>query len=628
MPEVQNKKDNTRELKYFDSELIPTALSRADSDFLAYVKQLVECDNLSEISTSSDSGSERSDVDDIIHLPSSYLDDIVAAELGAKIVRTDKGTEVILDLPEDRELSKEALPSLNSTIHGSLCIANKNSTVLDPFSVAAPPEGAIVFIDSCDDTLRNSVEERTDLRSMSALSSSSDTSADDMLDDRRVKRVLGQCSSSVVSTDCNKSTCERIEVSSNGLGTGKTPDCGSKLHRKRVFSKKRVKKETASVSEMKPPEVTGDKWDLRRARKPNTRYSDKMFASCLEDEDLSRDAFSEERDNIILDDEFPTDVINDVSKGVPDRANSVSPISLGGNKICFRRLKVPATITQADDGNSDREIVTEPLTGDAYYIIKDNNNIDKGSSEDERGCGDGSMLNQDLILPTLRDLMVESGFRRQDDKSDILPSSVKVGNSVGDSLLVTGNDVSTIRSAHEVGKRPERRRQKLGRSRRVGLGRPPPRRSSGQVCGDDAGNRTPPPSNVADFVMPLSPESDVSASSGEAKKPMLHSKVGDSHTDPSPSNADKKDGQMSNSRIGDTEIKRNLSGGIGTPGGRAQRYSSDDLYKPRPLFSQCSRRVRGHVSSSLGQEAVANCTGKRHGSDVTETLVPSSKRRR
>jgi hypothetical protein len=34
--------------------------------------------------------------------------------------------------------------------------------------------------------------------------------------------------------------------------------------------------------------------------------------------------------------------------------------------------------------------------------------------------------------------------------------------------------------------------------------------------------------------------------------------VGDSHTDPSPSYSDKKDGQMRNSRIGDTEIKRTL----------------------------------------------------------------------
>jgi hypothetical protein len=34
--------------------------------------------------------------------------------------------------------------------------------------------------------------------------------------------------------------------------------------------------------------------------------------------------------------------------------------------------------------------------------------------------------------------------------------------------------------------------------------------------------------------------------------------VGESRTDPSPSNSDKKDEQMPNSRIGDTEMKRNL----------------------------------------------------------------------
>jgi hypothetical protein len=521
MPEVQNKKDAFPELKYFESELIPTALSGADADFLAYVKRLVECDNLSEMSTSSESESEVGDVDDIIHLPSFYLDDIVAAELGAKIVQTDKGTEVVLDLPEDRDLRKEAFPSMKRPEYRSLCITNKNLTVLDPFSLTASPKGAVVF-DSCDDTVRNSVEERTDLRSVSAHRSSSDTFPDAILNDKRVKRVTRQRSSSVASTNGNKSTCERIEVSSNGLDTGKAPDYDSKLHRKNVISKKRVKKDTASVSEMKPPEVAGEKWDLRRARKPSTRYSDKIFASCMEDEDLSHGAFSEERDNIILD-EVPVDGISDVSESIPDRANSAPLNSSGKNKICFRRLKVPSTITQADDGNSDKEIVSEPLAGDTYYIVKDNNNVDKGSSEDERGCGDGSMLNQDLILPTLRDLMVESGFRREDDKSDILSSSVKVENSVGDSLLVAGSNDSAIRAACEVREGSEKRQQKLGRSRRVGLGRPPLKRSSEQVC-DDTGNRTPPPSNVSDFVMPLSPESDVSASSGEAKRPVLQSR--------------------------------------------------------------------------------------------------------
>lgn len=527
MPEVEGgKEDGPAGLKYFDSELNPTALSHADSDFLAYVKRLAESDNLSEISTSS----ETSDTDDIIQLPSFYLDDIVAAELGAKILKTDKGTEIVLNLPEDEELSKRALPSLHSTINDSLPVANKGSTAIDPFSVIASPGQTLVLINPHDSIMRHSVGKRMDLRPISVQSSSSDTSADDIiLNDRNVKKILRRRrSSSVASTNSNKSTSEKTDVASNGLDTGRIPDSSSNIQKKRVFSRKKVKKEIAFMPEMKPPEVAVEKRDLRRSRKPSTRYSNKMFASYLEDEDLSCDAFSEERDNIVLDDESPVVACNDVSKNAPGRANSTSPISVGGNKICFARVKIPATVTQADDDSSDRENMSQPLAGDRYDIIKDNNNIDKGSSEDERGCPDGLMLNQDLILPTLRDLMVESGFRTEDDKSDILPSLMGIGNSVGNSLPKTGSNVHgvtlTVRGAHETSEGTETKRPNLGRSRRVGLGRPHPKRSLEQAGDDDTGNRMPPSSNTADFVMPLSPESDVSASSGEAKKSMLDSK--------------------------------------------------------------------------------------------------------
>jgi hypothetical protein len=525
MPEVESDKEGgSAGLKYFYSELNPSVLSHAESDFLAYVKRLVESDNLSEISTSSDPDSEMSDMDDIIQLPSYYLDDVVAAELGAKILKTGRGTEIVLNLPEDEELSKRSLPSLHSTTDDSFPVANKSSTAVDPFSVIASPGQAVLLTNPRDSNMRHSVGERMDLRPMSVQSSSSDTSAEDMiLSDRNVKRILRrQYSSSGASTNSSQSTSEKIDVASNGLDTGRIPDSGSKIQKKSMFSRKKVKKEISFIPEMKPPELAVEKRDLRRSRKPSTRYSDKMFASYLEDEDLSHDAFSEERDNIKLDDESPVVACN-VSKNVPGRANSTYPISVGGNKICFA-----ATITQADDDSSDRENMSEPLTGDRYDIIKDNNNIDKGSSEDERGCTDGSMLNQDLILPTLRDLMVESGFRTEDDKSDILPSLVGIGKTVGNSLSMTGNNVHnvtlTVRGAHETSEETETKRPNLGRSRRVGLGRPHPKRSSGQAGDDDTGNRMPPSSNTADFVMPLSPESDVSASSGEARKSVLDSK--------------------------------------------------------------------------------------------------------
>lgn len=524
MPDVQKEEeeddDDSEELKYFDPELFPSALSSADSDFLAYVKELLKSENLSEISAS-DSGSEASDVGDTSHLPSFSLDSVLTTEVCTNFVKTDRGTEVWLDLPEEKELSKKDLPSLNSSIKDCLPMANKGVTAVGCCKITASPAEPLVLTDQREHRMSHSTEERTNVISVSALSTPSYISGD-ILNDRKAKRILRQRSSSVTSTNSNKSTSDRTEVASNGLGVGKVQHSSSKLNRKREFLKERVK--TLSVCETKTPEVMVEQRGFRRSHRPSAHYSNKIFSSYMEDEDLSHDAFSEERENIILDDEFSLITRNDISKSVPDRASRLSPIMSGQNNIFFTRMKIPATNTQADDDSSDREIVSEASAGDPYDIIKDNNNIDKGSSEDERGCGDGSMLNQDLILPTLRDLMVESGFRRQDDNSNVLSSLIGVENSVGNSLQVTGSNVGNVRGVHETKKGAETRRPKLGRSRRVGLGRPPPKKLSEQAGGFDTGNRTPPSSNVADFVMPLSPESDISASSVEAKKPVLDPK--------------------------------------------------------------------------------------------------------
>ena len=519
MPDVQKEEeeeeDDSEELKYFDPELFPSALSSADSDFLAYVKELLKNENLSEISAS-DSGSEASDVGDMSRVPSFPLDNIVTTELGANFIKTDRGTEVLLDLPEEKEPSKIALPSLNSSMKDCLPMANKGVTAVGTCKITASPGEPMVLIDQCEHRMSQRTEEGTNVISIPALSISSDNSGD-ILNDKKAKRILRQRSSSVTSTNSNKSTSDRTEVASNGLGVGKVQHSGSKLNRKSEFLKERV-------CETKTPEVMVEQRGFRRSHRPSAHYSNKIFSSYMEDEDLSHDAFSEERENIILDDEFSLITRNDISKSVPDRGSRLSPILSGQNNIFFTRMKIPATNTQADDDSSDREIVSEASAGDPYDIIKDNNNIDKGSSEDERGCGDGSMLNQDLILPTLRDLMVESGFRRQDDNSNILSSLIGVENSVGNSLQVTGSNVGNVRGVHETKKEAETRRPKLGRSRRVGLGRPPSKKLSEQAGGYDTGNRTPPSSNVADFVMPLSPESDISASSVEAKKPVLDPK--------------------------------------------------------------------------------------------------------
>jgi hypothetical protein len=50
--------------------------------------------------------------------------------------------------------------------------------------------------------------------------------------------------------------------------------------------------------------------------------------------------------------------------------------------------------------------------------------------------------------------------------------------------------------------------------------------------------------------------------------------VGDGHTDPSPSNSDVKAGQISNSRLGDTEVRRSL------------RYAPTYLLEPHSFHNE------------------------------------------
>ncbi|PSN46007.1 hypothetical protein C0J52_06347 [Blattella germanica] len=568
-PKVEDDDEDIPDLKYFEPESSPNGISQSESRFLAYVKRL-ETENLSEISTPSDS--ENSDTDDVICLSNIHLDKIVAKELGATLIESDNGTEVLFPVSPERSRS----PS----------VASESGTAVD-YNIIG------------DTVVRLEVESRPDSR----MSNSSDKS--DLSWRGSSKRRRDHLSSS----DSNKSASDKIQQSSFNTNEEKRLDT-NKQPRKRVFSRKKMKKDIEPIPEVNPkPSI--ERRELRRARKPNTRYSSKEFAS-LSDEENSYDAFASE-EKVNFDQRFelksdPVVVLQDVSKSNMVGNNSI--VSVSSNKVKSSQTKIPATVTRDDEDSSDHEHVSESV-GDGYDIIRENNNVDKGSSEDERGCGDGSMLNQDLILPTLRDLMVESGFRRQDDKSDFLPSLVGVVNCISNDGVENQEYGSNERS--------EGRKVKLGRSRRVGLSRPPPKSVSHQANNEVGVKRTATP---PDFVMPLSPESDVSASSGEARKALLD-KVGDNNADASASNSDDK-----NAHKTDQEIRRSLrSGGHGTPGGRGQRYNSDDLYKPRPLFSQGSRRVRGRVSPTTNEEVTRNCSDK-IASDVSETPMTKAKKRR
>ncbi|KAJ9597922.1 hypothetical protein L9F63_011209, partial [Diploptera punctata] len=503
IPDVE--KEDISEFKYFESEIIPNALNESDSQFLAYVKRLVESDNLSDISTPSESeNSEEEEEDDMICLSDINFDEQVANELGARFVKTDKGINVIFDESTDREILKRRRESVEAV------------------------SGSLVDFNIIGDTV---VTLNVNSRPNSVLSNSSEKSSVSNVKRKRER------SSSITSSNSNKS--DKIETSANTVNTGKHSDSNLKS-RKRIFSRKRSKKDLMDL-EIKPIE----KRELRRCRKPSTRYSNKEFASYT-DEDASFDGFPPEE--ITLNEDSNHDpkpeivVLND-----------------------FKSSKCSVEISNDDDDDSSDRVMILECVEDGYDIIKDNNNIDKGSSEDERGCGDGSMLNQDLILPTLRDLMVESGFRREDDKSDILPTLANV------------EDHSEEKSEKISSDKVNSNRTNLGRSRRVGLSKPRPKVME-QKNNEVGRNRTATP----DFVMPLSPESDVSGSSVEAKKALLD-------------------------KVASSSVQ---SGSLGTPGGRAQRYNSDELYKPRPLFSQGSRRIRGRVSPPLNEDPIANMVRK------------------
>ena len=448
---LSDVENDDQELKYFESE----GISHADSEFLAYVKRLLDNDNLSEFSNSD---SELSETDDVIHLNNINFDEIVAKELGARFVNTSNGIEVVFDESPNREVLKNRRISVESV----------QESMMD-FNIIG------------DTVVRINVN----TRSNSAMSNSSEKSTDDYPSVRNAKRRRHR-SSSVTSTTSNKSIPDKTGSPSDGKHSD-----SSQKSRKRIFSRKRPKKDLSSPQEIQPVQ----KRELRRARRPNTRYSNKDFASYT-DEDLSHDGFPSEEAKV-----------NNTEESCNVQLMSDAVIIL--NDIKSAEKELPRNISHENEDSSDEEVIL------GCVDIRENNNVDKGSSEDERGCGDSSMLNQDLILPTLRDLMVESGFRREDDKSDI--PLIGVGNCVvSDTHKDNDNGESQASSdAYRSSDNVNSKRTGLGRSRRVGLSRPRPKVVSEQGTNEVGVNRTATP---PDFVMPLSPESDVSASSGEAKK--------------------------------------------------------------------------------------------------------------
>ncbi|XP_049777843.1 biorientation of chromosomes in cell division protein 1-like 1 [Schistocerca cancellata] len=248
----------------------------------------------------------------------------------------------------------------------------------------------------------------------------------------------------------------------------------------------------------------------------------------------------------------------------------VDKISSAPSESALERVSAP-DVSETPHLNSEPDnshaVNCTPSNGpDNRYVIADSdedeyvgdeksnvdNNIDKSSSDDEK-----VPLSADLIFHSLRDLMLESGMQKQ-----ISPEKV---------IGITENLPKPA---------SEPRRNLLGRSRRPGLGRPAPGKG---VVVDNSNSRTSTP----DFVMPLSPESDVSASSGEQNKKIADNReagnIGDGDVDTVNLNQE------------ESESKRTLRSA--TTAYRGQRYSSDELYKPRPLFNVTSRRAKSKQQS-------------------------------
>ncbi|XP_063227552.1 biorientation of chromosomes in cell division protein 1-like 1 isoform X2 [Bacillus rossius redtenbacheri] len=97
--------------------------------------------------------------------------------------------------------------------------------------------------------------------------------------------------------------------------------------------------------------------------------------------------------------------------------------------------------------------------------------------------------------------------------------------------------------------------------------------------------------------------------------PRPSTRKSDSSVNPGGACVDKKNGMSSDRRMLRSSV------------GDSQRYSSEDLYKPRPLFSHGSRRNR-HNSEEQAAGEVQSCGVKRSISEDSNTTVPPAKKRR
>ncbi|XP_066999212.2 dentin sialophosphoprotein [Anabrus simplex] len=283
--------------------------------------------------------------------------------------------------------------------------------------------------------------------------------------------------------------------------------------------------------------------------------------------------------------------------------------------------------TDDDDDDDDDDSDDEPIHKNTVHIndldvdrndysyIGDNNNVDKSSSDDEK-CGDGMSLSKELILPALRDLILESGFQLGDDLESTECLAAGSGMPTPDSQGEMSEKQSSAGSGSSASNASEKKRPKLGRSRRVGLGKPHPSKRL------DVGKRVAtPPAVAADFVMPLSPESDVSASSVE----QIRKGSADVQADASSLSEIAETANFAH-LDNDSEERRHLrSSAAGTPARHDQVNNNEDLFKPRPLFSQ---HKHGQFSSTQVEEPVVNCVGKRRRSTIESDGPQTSKRMR
>ncbi|XP_026282432.1 daf-12-interacting protein 1 isoform X1 [Frankliniella occidentalis] len=286
----------------------------------------------------------------------------------------------------------------------------------------------------------------------------------------------------------------------------------------------------------------------RRARKPNKRYSNDEFTSTFDYEEESEELEAIVEDKNLEDVDTPIAMESELCK------SEAQVLSTSTSQYETRELFVSGSIDQQEKENK----INTPIENKSSAVSQPSKSISchnkepsyswnrdsyNSNSEDEI---DNTNNENDLIGTALKNLMMESGLGGPDEAS----GSEKLSSNSHSNLpnTLSGKQGKSI---------------PLSGVKRVGL--------SKNYKGNKKFSVKPAVAALSssEFSLPLSPDSDVSASTYD-KGPTKKLKASSS------SEASDKDVSAEASKLDSSRIK--------------QHYSSDDLYKPRPPLRLTSKR--------------------------------------